>query len=304
MKRVIFMGTPSFAVPTLQAFLARHDVVALFCQSDKPKNRGQNPAPCETKIFVQKNFPHIPIFSPEKFDAAHTKIINDLAPDFIIVVAYGKILPRAVISHRCINLHGSILPRHRGASPLQSMILHADPEFGVTAMKMDEKMDHGEILDIFRMPNDGRIGISALSEILAERGAEMMIRVVENYENLTPQPQNHALATFCKKIDKNDGLINFCEDTAILAAKSRAFESWPQIFLGSGLKIFGLRENDKNLSQKPGEILKIDKISGEITIGCARGTVTICELQAPGKKRLRASDFLNGRGLKIGQILK
>ncbi|CBG39688.1 methionyl-tRNA formyltransferase [Helicobacter mustelae] len=298
--RVLFMGTPLFAKVILEAVCGEFEVVGLFCQPDKPSGRKQEIQMPPTKTYVLQSHPSIPIFQPESFDEEIYQKVAALKPDVIVVVAYGKILPSRLLAHRCINLHASILPKYRGASPIQEMILQDDAYFGVTAMAMEEGLDCGDILGISLCKNDHKISLGLLSEKLAQMGAGL-IKEVLCREDLLPLAQDEIHSSYCKKIKKENGLVEF-EDARKLERFSRAYEGWPQVFLQSGLKLFGIEIREEQGSHKKGEILEIT--TEKIAVGCVRGSVWIKFLQAPNKQKVRAVDYVNGRRLQVGMVLE
>lgn len=303
--RIVFMGTPGFAEVILRALVENEDkkieVVGLFTQRDKPFGRKKELKAPETKTYILENHLNIPIFQPQSLKEPEVQILKDLKPDFIVVVAYGKILPKEVLTIApCINAHASLLPKYRGASPIHEMILNDDRIYGISTMLMDLELDSGDILESASFLREDYLDLDALSLKLACMGADLLLSTLKNFSSITRKPQDHMQATFCKKITKADGLVGF-KDAKSLFLKSLAFKSWPEIFLENNLKLLevGLVENEK--SHKEGEILEIDERG--VLVGCLKGSVRIARLQAVGKKPLKAKDYLNGRRLKIGGIL-
>ncbi|BCZ17617.1 Methionyl-tRNA formyltransferase Fmt [Helicobacter sp. NHP19-003] len=300
--RVLFMGTPQFARVVLQQLvLEGFDIVGLVTQPSKPFGRHHTPKDSATKAFILENHPNIPILEPHKIDAKALQAIAALKPDKIVVVAYGKILPQALLDMApCLNLHGSILPQFRGASPMQEMILHDLPQFGVSVILMDAQMDTGDILGVASFEKDKDYNLQDLGARLALLGAELMASVLRNYEDITPTPQEHSQATYCKKISKVDGLVDFSEARQVYL-KYLAYYPWPGVFLPSGLKLFGLELLSVAQEHPEGKILTLD---GEgVLVGCAKGVLKIAQLQAPGKQKVAAKSYLSGKRLKIGDIL-
>ena len=247
----------------------------------------------------------MPIFQPASLkDEAVTAQIKELKPDFIVVAAYGKILPQAVLDIApCINLHASILPKYRGASPIQSAILAGEKQTGVTAMLMDAGLDTGDMLDFAYTPCEDKTAAQLFSE-LGDLAGELIVRVLRNFANLMPLKQEGAQATHCKKISKSDGLFSFDESARQIYNKFRALTPWPGIYLSSGLKILELellRESCGRKFQRAGEILHVDKLG--FCVSCGEGAVKITKVQEPGKKPVDASAYLNGKRLKIGDLL-
>ena len=302
MKNIVFMGTPEYAAKILRALAeAKFEIAAVFTQPDKPVGRKQILTPSEVKVYAQQHLSTVPIFQPASLkDDAVAVQIKDLKPDFIVVAAYGKILPQSVLDIApCINLHASILPKYRGASPIQSAILAGEKQTGVTAMLMDAGLDTGDILDFIYTPCESKMSSELFSE-LGELGGELIVKVLKNFENLKPQKQDDAQASHCKKISKSDGLFSFDEEAGQIYNKFRALTPWPGLYLASGLKILSLELSEK--SGKNGEILSIEK--DHVVVACKGGAVKIYELQEPSKKPTNAKAYINGKRLSVGDELK
>ncbi|WP_104697171.1 MULTISPECIES: methionyl-tRNA formyltransferase [unclassified Helicobacter] len=302
--KVLFMGTPLFAKIILEQLLLdsqNFQVVGLFCQPDKPFGRKQELKAPDTKEFLSQNYPNIPIFQPSNLKEESLHQIKELNPDVILVVAYGKILPREFLSFRCINIHASILPQYRGASPIQEMLLNNDKLWGVSAMQMEEGLDSGDILGLSIIPSNNNQDLSSLSIELANIGADLVKEVLNNLNRIKPLAQNHAQATYCKKIKKDAGKIEFLNAREIVL-KYRAFGTWPSIFLENGLKLFDVTLGDVSKEYKKGEILQIQK--DFIEIGCQKGSIRVGSLQAPNKQKVSASAYVIGRRFSVGMILE
>ena len=302
MKNIVFMGTPEYAAKILRALAeAKFEIAAVFTQPDKPVGRKQILTPSEVKVYAQQHLPTVPIFQPASLkDDAVAVQIKDLKPDFIVVAAYGKILPGSVLDvATCINLHASILPKYRGASPIQSAILAGEKQTGVTAMLMDAGLDTGDMLDFIYTPCESKMSSELFSE-LGELGGELIVKVLKNFENLKPQKQDDAESSHCKKISKSDGLFSFDEEAGQIYNKFRALTPWPGLYLASGLKILSLELSDK--SGKSGEILSVEK--DHVVVACKGGAVKIYELQEPSKKPTNAKAYINGKRLSVGDELK
>ncbi len=303
---IVFMGTPEYAAKILRALAeAKFEIAAVFTQPDKPVGRKQILTPSEVKTYAQQYLPAVPIFQPASLkDEAARAQIKDLKPDFIVVAAYGKILPQSVLNIApCINLHASILPKYRGASPIQSAILAGEKQTGVTAMLMDAGLDTGDMLDFIYTPCEDKTAAQLFDE-LGDLAGELIVRVLLNFANLTPIKQDGTQATHCKKIAKSDGLFSFEESARQIYNKFRALTPWPGIYLASGLKILDLkylcgREDER---RKPGEIIFDGKYY--IYVACGGGGALCLEtVQEPGKKPVDASAYLNGKRLGIGDIV-
>ena len=299
---VVFMGTPDYAVRILRHLKeAGFNIKAVFTQPDKPVGRKQILTPSEVKIYAQKELLGVPVFTPNTLkNEAVVAELKAFEPKFIVVAAYGKILPGSVLDvATCINLHASILPKYRGASPIQSAILAGEKQTGVTAMLMDAGLDTGDMLDFIYTPCESKMSSELFSE-LGELGGELIVKVLKNFENLKPQKQDDAQASHCKKISKSDGLFSFDEEAGQIYNKFRALTPWPGLYLASGLKILSLELSDK--SGKSGEILSVEK--DHVVVACKGGAVKIYELQEPSKKSTNAKAYINGKRLSVGDELK
>ena len=299
---VVFMGTPDYAVRILRHLKeAGFNIKAVFTQPDKPVGRKQILTPSEVKIYAQNELLSVPVFTPNTLkDEAVVAELKAFEPKFIVVAAYGKILPGSVLDvATCINLHASILPKYRGASPIQSAILAGEKQTGVTAMLMDAGLDTGDMLDFIYTPCENKMSSELFSE-LGELGGELIVKVLKNFENLKPQKQDDAQATYCKKISKSDGLFSFDEEAGQIYNKFRALTPWPGIYLASGLKILSLDLSEK--SGKSGEILSVEK--DHVVVACKGGAVKIYELQEPSKKPINAKAYINGKRLSVGDKIE
>jgi len=304
LKRVIFMGTPKYARDILDALIRADDieVLSVVTQPDRPVGRKRELKPSKVKLLAQES--SLDIIQPETLrdDEVYNRL-KSLNPDFIIVSAFGQLLPKRILDIApSINLHASLLPKYRGASPVQQAILNGDEFTGVTAMLMDEGLDSGDILaySYFKMRDD--ILVTELMEILTTLASDLIVDVVRNFENLKNTPQTKAVATYCKKIKKSDGLVDF-SDALTLDRKYRAFYSWPDIFLESGLKLLDVKLIDKDSKNRAGEILEIDKNDESILVGCSRGKVRVSRLQPKSKRVMSAKAYCVGRGIRVGDYL-
>lgn len=304
-KRVIFMGTPSYATTILKSLLKddRYEVVGIFTQEDKPVGRKQIITPPDIKKYCIENSLNIPILQPKKLKdnlVAYLHIV-DLKPDFIVVAAYGQILPKEILSLApCINLHASILPKYRGASPIQEGILNDDKYLGVTSMLMEEGLDTGDILAYSYIKNEEKLLVQDAFLKLSEVAAKLTITTLENFDRLRATKQNSADSTLCKKIKKDDAKVNFKSAKEIFL-KYKAYNFWPQIFLESGLKLKDIELIDEDSNNQEGEILEIKKES--ILVGCKKGKISIKIVQAASKNAINSVEYLRGQRLKEGDVL-
>lgn len=301
--RVIFMGTPSYAVAILDKLIKEnYNIVGVFTQPDKIVGRKKILTPPDVKNYILKNNLNIEIFQPNSLreDAIYKEILT-LNPDITIVAAYGQILPKNILEIcPCINLHASILPKYRGASPIQSAILNNDKISGVTAMKMGEKLDDGDMLgfsflDISHLKSDE---VFKQMEALA---SNLTVKILKNLNNIENFSQFDALSSKCSKIKKDDGLVKFSDDAKDVFQKFKAFYPWPGIFLEDGTKLLDIEFIDYNKSSDFGKIVNLDKNSFDINF--KNGVIKILKIQEKAKKPLLANDFINGKRLKIGDIL-
>lgn len=299
--KLVCAGTPEFATDIFASLAEKHEILALICQPDKPFGRSANMKAPHTKEFFEPL--GIEILQPTNIDESFVSHIKTLNPDVIVVVAYGKILPSIFLNIApCINIHASILPSWRGASPLQQMILAKEHYFGVSAMKMNETLDSGEILGISYILNTQQ-NIIALSKELAIRGAKLAHYVLTHIESIKPLKQIDADASYCKKIKKQDGCVSLDSAEDVFRAYL-AYCIWPHIFIKSTnyrIKISDLEIVEANNTHKAGEILRIE--SQSIIVGCAKGSLKIGTLQQDGKNALQAALYIRGKRLKVGDIL-
>lgn len=303
-KKILFMGTPDYATRIFKELLdSNYEVVGLFTQPDKPVGRKQVLTPPHIKQFCIDQNLNIPIFQPLKLrgNEEAKKQIEVLKPDFIIVAAYGQILPKEILDIApCINLHASLLPKYRGASPIQESLLNDDFYTGVTSMLMEEGLDSGDILALQYLKITPTMEVSEAFEKLSLIAAKLTIMTLDNFENIKPIKQNEAEVSFCKKIKKEDGLVNFL-DAKKLYLKYKAYSFWPGVFLESELKIKDIELNEEKSTNKQGQILEIK--DDYIIVGCEKGSLKIRTLQAPSKKAMNAIDYIRGQRLEISSIL-
>jgi methionyl-tRNA formyltransferase len=305
--RIIFMGTPEFACPTLAKLIERGEqVVAVVTQPDRPKGRGQQTLAPPVKLLAQQH--DIPVLQPLKVrhpDAVEQ--IRLLEPDLIVVVAFGQILPKALLdipARGCINVHASLLPRYRGAAPLNWCIINGEKETGVTTMLMDVGLDTGDMLLKSVTPIDPDEDTSSLHDRLSLLGAELLAETVDRLVagGLVPEKQDDALTCYAPMLKKEDGLIDWSKDAAGIKNLVRGMTPWPGAYSRIDdklLKVF--RVQTAAGSGEPGEILSAGRDG--IEVACGQGSILIHELQLEGKKRLPAAEFLAGCKLLPGSSL-
>lgn len=299
MKNIVFMGTPSYASKILEEiYKAKFNILAIYTQPDKPVGRSQILTPPDVKKLAIdlgiQDIVHQPNSLRETGVKEHIKSLN---PDIIIVAAYGQILPRDILDIApCVNLHASILPAYRGASPIQSAILDKNKLSGITAMAMNEGLDSGDIL-AFSILDITNMNSYELFDKLSIMAANLTIKVLNEYKNINPIKQFDALSSKCKKIKKDDGLVDFSVDSANqIWVKFLAYYGWPGIFTKNGIKILDIEV--ANLNGGIGEILSIN--DNGFVVGVNNGSILIKTLQAAGKKPVDAKSYLNGKRLGVG----
>ncbi len=297
--RIIFAGTPDFAARHLQALIqSEHQIVGVYSQPDRPAGRGKKLKASEVKELALEH--NLPVFQPQslKNDEALAELTS-LNADIMIVVAYGLILPKAILEAPrlgCLNVHGSILPRWRGAAPIQRAIWAGDEQTGVTIMQMDEGLDTGDMLHISRCPISTTETSASLYTKLAELGPDALIETINKLANgeITPEPQNDELANYAKKLSKEEADIDWSMSALQIERNIRSFNPWPMCFTQMGGQTVKIHQAQVVLqSGVPGQILSSDK-SG-VVVACGEHALCITQLQPQGKKPMAINDFLNGR---------
>lgn len=299
---VIFMGTPEYAQKILEALIAESNinVVGVYTQPNKPVGRKKvMTAPLVKRVAQESG---IRVYQPTRLrDEETIAELLKIECDYIVVAAYGQILPRQILDHApCINLHASILPHYRGASPIQQALLNGDKQTGVTAMLMEEGLDTGDILCIKTVDIAKDTMVEELFDNLTTLAKDVTLDVLHNFDSFVPQKQNEADATHCKKITKADGEVDF-ENARNLYNKYRAFTPWPGIYLSSGLKLKRVTLEDENKHDKVGKILSIE--SDSIVVSCSVGAIRIYTVQPASKKEMDILSYVNGKRLKIADTL-
>ncbi len=296
------MGTPDYAEAILKKLIdtVNIDVAAVYTQPDKPVGRKKVLTPPPVKTLAYEN--NIKVYQPSRLrDADTVKELLKIECDYIVVAAYGQILPREILDHApCINLHASILPAYRGASPIQQTLLNDDKKTGVTAMMMEEGLDTGDIIKIQEIDVPENMIVGELFDALTKVASELTINVLENFEKCTPKKQDDTLASHCTKVTKKDGEVNF-NDAKELYSKYRAYTPWPGVYLESGLKLKDIEFIEKSTLNNPGEILSVEKDS--IIVGCAKGTIKINKVQPKSKKEMDVLSYINGKRLSLEDYL-
>ncbi|AIY64294.1 methionyl-tRNA formyltransferase [Pseudoalteromonas piratica] len=307
--RIVFAGTPDFAAQHLDALIqSNHDVIAVYSQPDRPAGRGKKLKASEVKQLALTH--DIPVYQPENFKSDEAKQqLADLDADIMVVVAYGLLLPKAILETPklgCINVHGSILPRWRGAAPIQRAIWAGDAETGVTIMQMDEGLDTGDMISIATCPIEAHDTSASLYSKLAELGPTALIDTLATIADGTAnaEKQNDELANYAKKLSKDEANIDWQMPAQQIERNIRAFNPWPICFTqmqGNTVKVYAAEL--VNLDGNVGEVLAADKTG--ITVATGEGALKITQLQPQGKKPMSVQDFLNGRAdwVAVGSIL-
>ena len=309
--KILFMGTPDFAVFTLKALVeSGENVIGVVTQTDKPRGRGHEMQPTPVKVYALEH--GIPVYQPktlrgEEFAAQ----LSEIDPELIIVVAYGKILPVNVLEypkHGCINVHGSLLPAYRGAAPMQRAIMDGCTTTGITTMYMAEGLDTGDMLLKAELPILPEDNFENVHDNLGALGAQTMLATLAALRagTLCPEKQDDALANYAEKIQKSDLLIDFTRDATTVHNYIRGTSPIPLSFThlpsGSLLKVYASRvyDADKVHSAAPGTVVGVD---GEILVACGKGTIALTQVIPEGKKRMPAADYIRGRKLNQGDLL-
>ena len=317
MLRLVFMGSPDFALPSLRAVLAHHEVALVLTQPDKPAGRGNRlTAPPVKRVAEEAG---VPVLQPRSARSPEVaEALRATGADLGVVVAYGKILPRAVLDafpRGCVNVHASLLPAYRGAAPIQWSIIRGERETGITIMRLDEGMDTGPMLMTRREPIREDDTAGALAVRLADIGAEALVEALAQIEAgaAVETPQDASLATYAPLLTKAHGHVDWTAEARVVRDLVRGADPWPgaaTTLAGEPLKLYGASsaaENGKNghpavpEAAAPGQVLSVDDRG--VVVACGAGAVRIAELQAPGGRRMAAVELARGRGLAPGAVL-
>lgn len=308
--KIVFMGTPEFAVPSLEGLIKNYDVKAVLTQPDKPKGRGKKLAMSEVKEVALKN--NIPVFQPVKLknDREVIEKIKEIKPDFMVVVAFGQILSKEVLDipkYACINLHASLLPKYRGAAPINWAIMKGETKSGNTTMIMDEGIDTGDMLlsDEVDIKDDMTAG--ELHDILKDRGAELLLKTIDGFSKglIEPKKQGDTDTCYASMLSKKLGKINWNDGTKKIYNLIRGLNPWPLTYCNYEDKVMKIHEA-KIISGapegEPGLIVNADK-SG-IEVNTSDGKILITKIQFPGKKSMNVGEYIKGNSIEKGVILK
>jgi methionyl-tRNA formyltransferase len=311
--RVVVMGTTDFAVPALEKLSAsdEYDVLCVVCQPDRPNGRGKKMRPLPMKRTAQSL--KIPVFQPEKIcDAEAVQYLKNLNPDFFIVAAYGQILSQEVLDipkYACVNIHGSLLPKYRGAAPIHHAIIDGEKETGVSLMKMDAGMDTGAVYQKVAMPIDEHTTVGQMHDQMAEKGAEALLPLLKSIAggSVKAIPQDAEAATYADKIDKETGHIDWRQRADQIVRRINGTDPWPGAWCWYGkkkIKCFApKRLAQKGMPAEAGTVTEADSEKGLI-VAAQDHLIEIGEIQFPGKKRMKAKDFLRGNAIETGSVLK
>ena len=308
--KILFMGTPDFALPTLKALhTAGHHIVGVVTQPDKPKGRGHVLTPPPIKVYALEN--NIPVYQPTTLkNGAFDEQLQALDPELIVVVAYGKILPLSVLEypkHGCINVHGSLLPQLRGAAPMQRAIIDGHPTTGITTMYMGEGLDTGDMLLTAEIAIEQEDNFETIHDKLAALGAQTMMDTINALQagQLVRTPQDHSAATYAAKIEKTDCLLDFSQSAQSLHNRIRGLSPIPLSFThtpdGKMLKVVVAKVCKTSGQLAPcGTVLSVDN---GIEVACGEGSILFLRVTPEGKGQMSAADFVRGRKVAVGDIL-
>lgn len=304
--RILFMGTPDFAAASLRALVeAGMNVIGAVSQPDKPKGRGHKLMPTDVKIAAEEA--GIPVYQPQSLKNGElSEILDELRPDLIVVAAYGKILPEYIISYPkygCINVHASLLPKYRGAAPIQQAIINGEKTTGITTMLMDNGLDTGDML----LQAETEIGEYETAEELFDRlakiGGELLIETIEKISEITPRPQDDGESTYAPMIKRDDAVIDWGKTPREISKLICGMNSWPlaqTLYKGEPLKIVSAEVTEGN--GKCGEILSLDKGKG-LKVAANGGAMYIKTAQFAGSRKMNVEDYARGHEIEIGTIL-
>lgn len=309
--RIVFMGTPDFAVGSLQALCesGKHEIIAVVTQPDRPKGRGNKLLQTPVKEYALEQ--GLTVYQPQKVKTPEfVELLHELQPELIVVAAFGQFLSKEILElpkYGCINVHASLLPKYRGAAPIQYAIIKGEKESGVTIMQMDIGMDTGAMLDKVVVPIDENTTMGELHDALREQGAALLLQVIDKIAAGTAvaEPQDDAQATYATLLDRSMEHIDWSKTAQEVHNLIRGFNPAPSTFTklpnGKSLKIWGSKMTDKSSTAAAGTVIETGKHS--FFVACGEGVLEITEVQPESKKRMPAQVFLNGRGVQEGDLL-
>ena len=305
--RIVFMGTPDFAVPSLNALLERgHEILAVYTQPDKPKGRGKSMLPTPVKEEALKH--GFPVYQPVKVrDPEFLQVLEKLDPDIIVVAAFGQIIPKSILElpkYGCINIHASLLPKYRGAAPIQWAVIDGEKESGVTTMMMDVGLDTGDMLEQKAIPLDEKETGGSLFDKLSALGGSMILSTLKGLENgtITRTPQGESGTSYAKMLTKEMGHIDWTKDAVSIERLVRGLNPWPSAYTsyaGKTMKIWSAEVTDLPGERAPG---KIHVTKDRLFFETGEGVLDVKELQLEGKKRMDTASFLRGFQMEDGSF--
>lgn len=299
LKNIVFMGTPDFAVPCLDKLQQHYNVIAVYTQPDRPKGRGQKLALSPVKVFAQEH--NIPVYQPEKVKTPECVAqLRELAPDLIVVVAFGQILSKEILdipSHGCINVHASLLPRWRGAAPIHWSIISGDTKTGVTTMHMDVGLDTGDMILKAETEITPDMTTAQLHDKLMLQGADLLIETLQSIEQGTAsrEKQDDSLTCYAKMLNNDNCRIDWTKSAEEIHNLVRGLNSWPVAYTtlnDKKFKIWKTKFNNNSSNSTPGKIINLTKNS--IVVATGKGTIELLEIQPPNKSKMAASSYING----------
>lgn len=309
--RIVFMGTPDFAVGSLQALCesGKHEILAVVTQPDRPKGRGNKLLQTPVKEYALAQ--GLTVYQPQKVKTPEfVELLHELQPELIVVAAFGQFLSKEILElpkYGCINVHASLLPKYRGAAPIQYAIIKGEKESGVTIMQMDIGMDTGAMLDKVVVPIAENTTMGELHDALREQGATLLLEVIDKIATGTAvaEPQDNEQATYATLLDRSMEHIDWSKTAQEVHNLIRGFNPAPSTFTklpnGKSLKIWGSKMTDKSSAAAAGTVIETGKHS--FFVACGEGVLEITEVQPESKKRMPAQVFLNGRGVQEGDLL-
>ncbi|OLR59162.1 methionyl-tRNA formyltransferase [Anaerostipes sp. 494a] len=306
--KVVFMGTPEFAVPTLQALIDHHQVIGVVTQPDKQRGRGKKVQfpPVKEKAVEYD----LPVYQPVKArEEEFVSVLRDLNPDVIVVVAYGQILPESILNipkYGCINVHGSLLPKYRGAAPIQWSVLDGEEKTGITTMYMEKGLDTGDMIDKVELTLDPKETAGSLHDKLMVMGADLLLETLEKLENGTAvrTKQDDSLSCYAKMLTKDMGQVDFSKSAVEIERLIRGLNPWPSAYTsmdGKTMKLWDADITPYDGDAEPGTIVDVTKEA--IVAATGEGALALKEIQLAGKKRMKVSAFLLGYHVETGTKL-
>ncbi len=298
------MGTPEFSVPCLSALAGCCDVIGVVTQPDRPRGRGQKLQPSPVKSWAEKH--NITVYQPEKIKTDEfTAMLEELKPELMVVVAFGQILSQRILDipeYGCINVHASLLPRYRGAAPMQWCLINGEPKTGVTTMFMDAGLDTGDMLLKHEVDITDSMNLSELHDTLMEAGADLLIKTLKQLsdDTLPREKQDDSLSCYAPMLNKDTGKIDWTKSACEIHNLVRGLDSWPGAYTflnGKKYKIWRTQVKEELSSASAGEIIQAD--AHGLSVAAGKNLVQILELQAPGGKRMSAVDYLRGHGITL-----